>query len=141
MKTVLIIDDDLEFRCCLKYLLYHQGYLTVEGHNGALGIRLAKDFLPDLILCDLNGPEVDGVGVISEIRQFLATSLIPLIFLTSTPTQVDRHHATVLGANACLGKSVNAEDLLFVIDVYMAQPDRNDLGQSIRSADCKSAVP
>lgn len=115
MKTILLIDDDPDMRLLLKELLQFMGYSALEGNNGAIGIRLAKDFVPDLIICDCHMPVIDGYGVITAIREHPETRQIPLIFFTNDDSEADRAHAMELGANLFLSKSAKNDEILAAI--------------------------
>lgn len=82
MQKILIIEDDSLTRWLLREILEESGFITLEAPNGLIGLTLAKSDQPDLILCDIKMPELDGFQVLSEIRQNPDTKSILFVFLT-----------------------------------------------------------
>jgi CheY-like chemotaxis protein len=82
-EQTAVIDDDLSTRTNLVELFEMEGFEVIGAENGRAGLQLARQHLPDLIVCDIMMPELDGYGVLEELRQDFATATIPLIFLTA----------------------------------------------------------
>ncbi|WP_337251773.1 response regulator [Maribacter halichondriae] len=80
MRKLLIIEDDTVLRENTAELLHLAGYEPLTAPNGKLGIKIAKEHLPDLIICDIMMPELDGYGVLENMSQDKATRQIPLSF-------------------------------------------------------------
>tara|TARA_R110002049_G_scaffold281127_1_gene460570 strand:+ start:313 stop:633 length:321 start_codon:yes stop_codon:yes gene_type:complete len=90
MKTILLIEDDRALRENTEELLELSGYSMITAPNGKIGIQLAKEKLPDIIVCDIMMPEVDGYGVLKDLSSDEKTKHIPFIFLSAkTETQRD----------------------------------------------------
>ena len=89
-SKILVIDDDADFRQVIIRYLFKQGYTVVGASDGMAGAGLAAETLPDLIVCDLNMPGMDGYAVLAALRRDPKLADIPLIFLTgqSQPSQV-----------------------------------------------------
>ena len=83
MKKILIIEDNLEVRENLEEILDLYGYESVTAENGKIGVQRALENPPDLILCDVMMPELDGFGVLNILNRKPATADIPFIFLTA----------------------------------------------------------
>jgi two-component system, sensor histidine kinase and response regulator len=83
MKTILIIEDEPQIRNNIQELLYLSDFDTLVAENGLQGLELAQDQHPDLIICDLMMPDLDGYGVLIRLRQNSYTATIPIIFLTA----------------------------------------------------------
>lgn len=83
MKTILVIDDNEAFRFILAEWLRTEGFYSIAAENGFDGIQLAHFHCPDLILCDLNMSEMNGIEVLRQLRDDRNTSHIPFFFLTS----------------------------------------------------------
>ena len=79
MAKILVVEDEAPIRANLKRLLGLEGYQVIAADNGRIGVELAGRELPDLILCDLIMPELDGYGVLSALRADPATAAIPLV--------------------------------------------------------------
>ena len=83
MTKILVIEDEEALRVNLQVLLEAEDFQSVGAPNGRSGVELAREHLPDLILCDVMMPELDGYGVLAELRQDPVTATIPFIFLTA----------------------------------------------------------
>ncbi|HEY9900859.1 MAG TPA: response regulator [Candidatus Sericytochromatia bacterium] len=82
MKKILVIEDEVFIRENLIELLEIEGYEAIGAENGAVGVKLAKEYQPNLILCDVMMPELDGYGVLDALRQDPLTAAIPFRFIT-----------------------------------------------------------
>jgi len=121
LSRVLVIDDEASFRQVIVKFLSKQGYQVAAAADGRAGVALAAETPPDLILCDLNMPGMDGYGVLAELRRIPRLADIPLIFLTgqSQPSQV--RQGMNLGADDYLTKPVELEDLLAAVRVRLGR--------------------
>ncbi len=90
MRTILVIDDDLPMLLGLRALLERSGYNVISSENSLAGIKLAKAALPDLIVCDIMMPMMDGYKVRKEISDHPLTSNIPFLFLSARASQTDK---------------------------------------------------
>lgn len=115
MKTILIIEDDETIRNNLLEILELEGFRGIGAEHGQLGISKAKAFLPDLILCDICMPELDGYGVLSALRCHPQTATIPLIFLTAKSERQEMRRGMNLGADDYLIKPCSVAELLAAI--------------------------
>jgi signal transduction histidine kinase len=120
-SKILIIDDEADFCQVLIRCLSKQGYTVVAASDGMAGVGLAAETLPDLIVCDLNMPGMDGYAVLAALRRDPKLADIPLIFLTgqSQPSQV--RQGMNLGADDYLTKPVSLEDLLGAVKVRLSR--------------------
>lgn len=124
MKTILIIEDEPEMRRNLATILRLEKFLPVSAENGRLGVDLALKELPDLVLCDVMMPELDGYGVLRELRSNAATEATPFIFLTAKGEKPDVRAGMNLGADDYLTKPVAKADLLAAIDSRMKRAEQ-----------------
>src|SRR5215510_14712332 len=104
MKKVLIIKDSSEVRALISDMLAMNDLHVVEAENGVEGVQLAQQQLPDLILCDIHMPELDGFGALSRLRNTACTASIPFIFLTGAAEKLRMRQGMELGANDYLTK-------------------------------------
>ena len=116
MKKVLVIDDDEPIRLNLSDLLTQEDFEVIDAPNGIQGLQLAFEKPPDLIICDVNMPDIDGFQVLRKIRENLATAQIPFIFLSAGDDTLYRQQALQLGANNYLSKPMNLLKLLLAIN-------------------------
>lgn len=115
MKTILIIEDQAEMRRNIQTILRLETFRPVLAENGRAGVEAAKKETPDLILCDVMMPELDGYGVLAALRADPATASIPFIFLTAKGEKTDIRSGMNLGADDYLTKPVVKSDLLKAI--------------------------
>ena len=121
MKKILIVEDEPQMRKNMQLILTREGFAVVTAADGADGIVLAKRELPDLILCDVMMPEVDGYGVLGALRAERATETIPFIFLTAKGDTTEIRSGMNLGADDYLTKPVSVGDLLGAIHARLVR--------------------
>lgn len=126
MKSILIIEDQPVMRHKTVTILKMEGYEVFEAHNGAEGIRLARDEMPDLILCDIMMPECDGYAVLQAVRTNRATATTPFIFLTAKGEKPDMRAGMSLGADDYLVKPTPRTDLLEAIEARFERQRVNE---------------
>jgi DNA-binding NarL/FixJ family response regulator len=115
MKKILVIEDEPEMRRNLTTILRLEKFQPLPAGNGRVGVQLAKKEKPDLILCDVMMPELDGYGVIAALRADPETVTIPFIFLTAKGEKPNIRAGMNLGADDYLTKPVAKPDLLAAI--------------------------
>lgn len=115
MVKILVIEDEAPLRENILELLDAEEFEAVGAEDGQTGIQLAKELLPDLIICDIILPERDGLEVLTILRETPTTSLIPFIFLTAKATTEDFRQGMNLGADDYLTKPYKQADLLKAI--------------------------
>ena len=111
MKRVLVIDDTPEILEVISECLTYQGLETVIAGDGATGIRLAQQKPPDLIICDVNMPGLDGYTVLLALRKIEQTATVPFIFLTGVADKVNVRRGMELGADDYLTKPFTQKEL------------------------------
>ncbi|MBE9129987.1 MULTISPECIES: response regulator transcription factor [unclassified Coleofasciculus] len=115
MKKILIIEDESFIRDNLIELLEIEGFEAIGAENGNIGVQKAKDYQPDLILCDVMMPELNGYGVLESLRQDSATENIPFMFLTASADKGNLQKIRELGINDYILKPFNVDKFLVVI--------------------------
>ena len=115
MKRVLVIEDEPEMRRNLLTILRLENFVPIGAENGRVGLETARREKPDLILCDVMMPELDGHGVLQALRSDASTSAIPFIFLTARGEKPDVRSGMNLGADDYLTKPVVKSELLSAI--------------------------
>ncbi|ALF55758.1 chemotaxis protein CheY [Nostoc piscinale CENA21] len=117
--TILVIEDDSVTRNLFLESLQAEGYDTISAENGRIGIQLAQENLPDLVICDISMPDIDGYGVLNGLRQDPLTAIIPFIFLTGSDTKDALRKGMELGADDYLTKPLTVEQLLKAIQIRL----------------------
>jgi PAS domain S-box-containing protein len=125
MKKILIIDDEIEN--CFPYIefLKKKNLEILTANNGATGIQKAFSEMPDLILCDINMPEMDGYQVLSILKKNLLTESIPIIFVTGMAGESNIRDGVILGADDYIIKPIsNNESLYLSIVIKLDKQER-----------------
>jgi EAL domain-containing protein (putative c-di-GMP-specific phosphodiesterase class I)/ActR/RegA family two-component response regulator len=115
MIKILVIEDEESVRENLLDLLEAEDFETIAAANGRIGVNLAITESPDLILCDMMMPEIDGYGVLTALRQDPLTAAIPFIFLTAKSAKADFRQGMDMGADDYLTKPFTRAELLSAI--------------------------
>jgi DNA-binding NarL/FixJ family response regulator len=126
MKKILIIEDQPQMRRNLATILEMEGFEVSLAEDGSAGVARARESKPDLIICDVMMPELDGYGVLRTLRTDKATSTIPFIFLTAKGEKIDQRTGMNLGADDYLTKPVARTDLLASVKVRLERRDAHE---------------
>ncbi|MES2477219.1 MAG: response regulator transcription factor [Verrucomicrobiota bacterium] len=121
MKRILIIEDQAPMRRNLALMLEMEGFEVLAAENGKMGVELALEHLPDLVICDVMMPEMDGHDVVQTLRGQESTSTVPFIFLTARSDKGDVRIGMNFGADDYLVKPVMREDLLAAVEARLAR--------------------
>ena len=112
MSTILLVEDHEDNRIVYRTVLEHFGYTVLEAHDGAEGVRRAREERPDLILMDISIPVMDGWEATQAIKSDPATAHIPVIALTAHALATDRMRAQEVGCDGYLAKPVEPRVVL-----------------------------
>jgi CRP-like cAMP-binding protein/CheY-like chemotaxis protein len=115
-KKILIIEDNTDIRENVVEILQLAGYNVLEAANGRTGVELATNHIPDIILCDIMMPELDGYGVLYMLNKNPATAAIPFIFLTAKAERLDLRKGMEMGADDYLTKPFDDIELLNAVE-------------------------
>ena len=124
MKKILLIEDNLEMRENIAEMLELADYEVQVAENGKIGVRLALETKPDLIICDIMMPELDGYGVLYILAKNPKTSVIPFIFLTAKAEKTDYRKGMNLGADDYLTKPFEEMELLEAVDIRLKKSEK-----------------
>ncbi|HQX95794.1 MAG: response regulator [Chitinophagaceae bacterium] len=119
MKSVLVIDDNLEIRENTAEILDLAGYKIFTAENGKRGVEIALKEKPDVIVCDIMMPELDGYGVLHLIRKNEETEHIPFVFLTAKTERSDFRKGMEMGADDYITKPFEDIELLNAIEIRL----------------------
>jgi twitching motility two-component system response regulator PilG len=126
IPRVVCIDDDVTIGKTVEYILQQHGYEVTAIVNPLKALSLVFQLKPDLILCDITMPEIDGYEICAMLRQSTAFRLTPMIMLTGLDGFINRIKARMIGANDYLTKPFGESELLMLIEKYIGSgdPDR-----------------
>ncbi|KGE88998.1 MAG: response regulator [Phaeodactylibacter xiamenensis] len=124
MKKILVIEDNEEVRENLEEILELSGYQVTTAEDGKVGVEKALTNPPDLILCDVMMPHLDGFGVLNILSKKSATSNVPFIFLTAKTEKADFRRGMNLGADDYVTKPFYKDELLDVIETRLEKSER-----------------
>ena len=123
-KRILLIEDNLEVRENSAEILELAGYDVSTSENGKEGVKKAQDEIPNLIICDIMMPELDGYGVLHILSKNVKTASIPFIFLTAKSEKSDFRKGMNLGADDYITKPFDEVDLMNTIESRLAKSER-----------------
>ena len=114
-KQVMMVDDSLTVRQVLRMTLEQEGYELIEAENGYQALERFPDNGIDMLVTDLNMPEMDGIALIKEIRQKPGSRFMPIIMLTSESQPEKKKERKAAGASGWITKPFKPEQLLAVV--------------------------
>ncbi|AUC21667.1 transcriptional regulator [Polaribacter sejongensis] len=121
MRKILLIEDDVVLRENTSELLELSNYEVTSAANGKIGVQLAKKIVPDIIVCDIMMPELDGYGVLEALTNNEITQHIPFIFLSAKTERSDVRKGMDLGADDYITKPFNEDELISAIESRLAK--------------------
>src|SRR5574338_89277 len=129
MKKILIIEDNEDIRSNTAEILELSNYKVTVAENGKTGVSKALENLPDLVICDIMMPELDGYGVLHALQRNEATKNIPFIFLTAKAERSYMRKAMDLGADDYLTKPFDGTELLNAVSGRLKKMDMLNTSQ------------
>lgn len=119
MTKILVIEDEELLRESILSLLSKRGFRATGAKDGRVGLQLAKEIVPNLILCNVRIPELNGYEVLGALRQDQITAKIPFVFLTAENSADVLLQGRILGANGYIAKPFTTVELLEVIATHL----------------------
>jgi DNA-binding NarL/FixJ family response regulator len=123
-KRLLVVDDDPNLVLLVKDYLEFRGYEVVAASNGLEALEVMRRLTPDLIICDVMMPEMDGYTFVQTLRSDRATDWIPVIFLSARGQTADRVRGLNAGADAYLVKPFEPEELVAQVEATLKRTER-----------------
>jgi len=118
-KKVLVIDDTEDVRMIITESLNLYGFVTMSAEDGTTGVEMARKSMPDLIICDINMPNMDGYATLTALREEDATATIPFIFLSGASDKINMRRGMELGADDYLTKPFTHQELLASVNARL----------------------
>ncbi|MES2831018.1 MAG: response regulator [Pseudomonadota bacterium] len=116
---ILIIEDNIANMELMSYLLQRFGYQVMIASDGESGVAIAGEHTPDLILCDIHLPKLDGFGVVEALKRSAATNAVPIVAVTAQAMVGDRDRLLQAGFDGYLCKPIEAEDFIAQIEAFL----------------------
>jgi Response regulator containing a CheY-like receiver domain and an HTH DNA-binding domain len=129
MKTILIIEDQPDMRENIATILEMENYAVLTANDGEQGLAMAREEKPDLVLCDVMMPKMDGHEVLRQLREDRTIAGTPFIFLTAKGERRDQRAGMNLGADDYLTKPVTATDLLAAVSARLDREQKRPAGE------------
>lgn len=123
-KRILYIEDNFENRILVKRVLEAEGYVVLEAEDGPSGMQVAEQEAPDLILMDINLPEVDGYEVTARLRQIPSLGHVPIVALTANVLKGDRERSLAAGCDGYIQKPLDVDLLPAQIAAFLNEGRR-----------------
>lgn len=120
-KKILYIEDNLQNMRLVRKMLHVGGYDMIEATDGTTGVEMALMTLPDLILMDINLPDIDGIEATRRLKNMTETAHIPIIALTANAMYGDRERFLDGGCDGYLAKPVTKNELLHLVNHFVGQ--------------------
>jgi two-component system chemotaxis response regulator CheY len=117
-NTVMVIDDSASFRTVVTLALKRVGYTVIEAGDGRDAVRKLDAQPIDLIVCDVNMPEMDGISFVRHVRGTAKYSKTPVIMLTTETTEAKKQAGRAVGANAWITKPFQPSKLVELVSSY-----------------------
>jgi two-component system cell cycle response regulator DivK len=122
---ILYIEDDFRNRLLVRRILEAYGYSVVEAENGALGMQLAQEIDPDLILMDINLPEMDGYEATARLKKVEKLAGVPIIAMTANVMKGDREKTLAAGCDGYIQKPIDVDQLPTQIEGFLSAKDKS----------------
>ena len=119
MKRILVVEDNETNLYLIKFILEKNGYEVIEAREGAVSVQLAIKETPDLIIMDIQLPDIDGLEATKRIRASEADGDIIIIALTSFAMAGDREKALAAGCTGYIEKPINPDTFIVEIEKYL----------------------
>ena len=115
MRTILIVEDNAKNMQLVRDLLQAQGYRTLEAVNGEEGVRLGLEHVPDLVLMDIQLPDINGIEAFHRLRADPRSAGVPVVAFTASVTAGDRSRIGAAGFDGFLSKPINLKEFLATV--------------------------
>ena len=115
MSTILIVEDNEKNMKLVRDILQHKGYTTLEAVTGGEGVRLALEHKPDLILMDIQLPDIDGITALGLIRKDPAMDAVPVLAVSASVMPEDQHKIVTSGFDAYITKPISLKPFMAAV--------------------------
>jgi len=120
MSTILIVEDNEKNMKLVRDILRHKGYQTLEAVTGGEGVRLALEQQPDLVLMDIQLPDIDGITALQRIRADAALDRVPVLAVSASVMPDEQQKIVASGFDAYVTKPINLKQFLETVQRFLA---------------------
>ena len=120
MSTILIVEDNEKNMKLVRDILQHKGFTTLEAVTGGEGVRLALERRPDLILMDIQLPDIDGIAALQLIRKDAALDATPILAVSASVMPDYKQKIVTSGFDAFITKPINLKQFLAAVQRFLA---------------------
>ncbi len=124
MSVILIVEDNEKNMKLVRDILQHKGHATLEAVTGGEGVRLAVEQRPDLVLMDIQLPDIDGIEALRRIRADAALDAVPVIAVSASVMPDDQHKIVTSGFDAFVTKPINLKAFLDTVQRFLTEGRR-----------------
>ncbi len=126
MSTILIVEDNEKNMKLVRDILRHQGHATLEAATGGDGVRMAREHKPDLVLMDIQLPDIDGIAALHLIRKDATLDAIPVVAVSASVMPDDQQRIVDSGFDAFLTKPINLKQFRDTVQRFLTQGRRSE---------------
>ena len=119
MSTILIVEDNEKNMKLVRDILQHKGHQTLEAVTGNEGVRLAREKQPDLILMDIQLPDIDGIEALAQIHTMRALDAVPVVAVSASVMPEDQHKIVSSGFDAYLTKPISLKPFIATVERFL----------------------
>jgi two-component system, cell cycle response regulator DivK len=120
MSVILIVEDNEKNMKLVRDILQHKGHATLEAATGGEGVRLAVEKRPDLVLMDIQLPDIDGIAALQLIRKDPALDATPVLAVSASVMPDDQHKIVTSGFDAFITKPINLKQFFETVERFLA---------------------
>jgi len=121
MSTILIVEDNEKNMKLVRDILQHQGHTTLEAVTGADGVRIAKEAKPDLVLMDIQLPDIDGITALRQIRAEPLLDATPVLAVSASVMPDEQQKIVTSGFDAFIIKPINLKQFRDTVKLFLTQ--------------------
>ena len=121
MSTILIVEDNEKNMKLVRDILQHQGHTTLEAVTGADGVRIAKEAKPDLVLMDIQLPDIDGITALRQIRAEPLLDAMPVLAVSASVMPDEQQKIVTSGFDAFIIKPINLKQFRDTVKLFLTQ--------------------
>jgi two-component system cell cycle response regulator DivK len=121
MSTILIVEDNEKNMKLVRDILQHQGHTTLEAVSGADGVRIAKEAKPDLVLMDIQLPDIDGITALRQIRAEPLLDAMPVLAVSASVMPDEQQKIVTSGFDAFITKPINLKQFRDTVKLFLTQ--------------------